>query len=1115
MPAAIRWVYTVVFLMVLPLALGGCQTARIGAGIVRSPWLEHFSQYRPTPNAIEVDTEVYIEVVNSQKTYALYRGEDDPYASSMFGSVRQDLATLFTRVVAQQGPNTRLVVRAEVIAGYLNEIGVSAKIIDARTGDLLASTEHVTKRTPGQAERDMLREAMVRVKQDLTHAFEEPRVAAVVGGPQYIRAAQAGVAALVMTSERAPATLPEVKTSEIRDDALVAVDATGVGKLEQRAVFNVLDEVFYEAATGQITLIGHFDYHYTGPPIPYLEHLATLLDQPAPEFSLEWTPESERRVDDFLRRMDNMTDWQKVTSDSMQLVDAAGSLTSQAKVILPMLGVYPTRNGKAPGYLGAAVRLDPDHQLVVSSVSPNSPAMRAGVRSGDILVTTSLGHFFHPFQLEREMRAEGAGSRITLTIGRRGSKKALTIPVALGGASGDPWCGVGRKDLVLAVLRCGGKSELANMVRSVMDLPELMRRNVPIQSHTFGIYWKGNRLEKYNETLRLRDQGKITQQEGEIRVMRLIPEILDDLMGIPGRPITGIYDAKVRQGFDFGSAYDQAISEMERQLKRQFIEIWKRLVQQPREITIPLIYTRSTMGFSPQVVPSFTRLDRCSSLARAMFEADYLAKTMLHDPGLAGRIPGYQTLYAFERNRAGAEGSTTTERMWLSIDSLDLSQSPSGTTLRTLGAVMRFNIEGVGGRSVSEPYAKYLTSLYERIARAIPVFHELREAAKLAGVALWLRQNAPDLCLPTTGPAWSPPAVVPGAIYQTWSPQPGANRIVMMAMGGVSLVPPVGPAGPVWPPTRPVSVVSDPTVVDLRDTGFTAVPRILVSDRGVMARRLRRPTVPPVPRPAGWVARHEKGLRTIRALSIRPDDVGRCEAVEAADLGPDIEHALVIAEQLDGVETAINAITDQYPERQAAFNRWETRLEKARNNFIDNALDIVTQGLSSTYGMMRRTRLARRWGTVNDFAGDLVAAKDDLSAIERRVKSVAAFVKGVRTDDVAGRDEAVKRLAALAKEMQENSIFLGSDRGSQALRAVTKSLGYGRSLKGVVGLGGSLVTLGGAWRKIGALSEMTEKETQALRDTLLPLKRNLSDQLDDAMKVPAVQNWLAQRSLCR
>lgn len=64
----------------------------------------------------------------------------------------------------------------------------------------------------------------------------------------------------------------------------------GVYKLDREYDFNVLDAVYYDAGSRQISLVGHCDDRFKGPPIPYLEHLATLLENPSPKFTLNLTP---------------------------------------------------------------------------------------------------------------------------------------------------------------------------------------------------------------------------------------------------------------------------------------------------------------------------------------------------------------------------------------------------------------------------------------------------------------------------------------------------------------------------------------------------------------------------------------------------------------------------------------------------------------------------------------------------------------------------------------------------------------------------------------------------------------------------------------------------------
>ena len=61
-------------------------------------------------------------------------------------------------------------------------------------------------------------------------------------------------------------------------------------------------------------------------------------------------------------------------------------------------------------------------------------------------------------------------------------------------------------------------------------------------------------------------------------------------------------------------------------------------------------------------VPRFDGVDPASPLARLLYEADYLGKSLLHRPELASRIPGYKTEYAFDAGRPGAASTTRPRR---------------------------------------------------------------------------------------------------------------------------------------------------------------------------------------------------------------------------------------------------------------------------------------------------------------------------------------------------------------------------------------------------------------------------------------------------------------------
>ncbi len=74
-------------------------------------------------------------------------------------------------------------------------------------------------------------------------------------------------------------------------------------------------------------MYGHSDSRYSLPQVPYLEHLQALLENSRPEFSLEWTPDSEQRVDEFFRRTETPAEAKRVGQMLGEVRDAQGRVT--------------------------------------------------------------------------------------------------------------------------------------------------------------------------------------------------------------------------------------------------------------------------------------------------------------------------------------------------------------------------------------------------------------------------------------------------------------------------------------------------------------------------------------------------------------------------------------------------------------------------------------------------------------------------------------------------------------------------------------------------------------------------------------------------------------------
>src|SRR5260370_11339980 len=147
-------------------------------------------------------------------------------------------------------------------------------------------------------------------------------------------------------------------------------------------------------------------------------------------------------------------------------------------------------------------------------------------------------------------------------------------------------------------------------------------------------------------------------------------------------------------------------------------------------------------------------------------------------PELRLKIPSYQTLSAFEKNHAGREGERD---MWISIAKLDMASSQNNSVLVTRPATMRFNIRGANGVDTGptdQAYAQLLSNQYDALEVQFPLLHELRECAKLSGVAAWLHSRKRDVRLPiAAGASWDAPSRIAG-IMNMYLYQAAGNKCI-------------------------------------------------------------------------------------------------------------------------------------------------------------------------------------------------------------------------------------------------------------------------------------------------------------------------------------------------
>lgn len=607
----------------------------------------------------------------------------------------------------------------------------------------------------------------------------------------------------------APAALAQISSG-------VASEA-GVYALERGTTFNVLDTVVFDPARNQITLIGHHDKRYGGRKIPYLQHLAALLESPNPKFSLNWTSQSEARVDALFRRMDSDAEIRNMASKWGYWIDSNDRVTRMGRFFMPLFGVTPTND---------------------------------------------------------------------------------------------------RYEAIASILRASGNSKGANIV----DKAGIARRNMNSEQAMQNVIYAA---VGYDQVGKLQDRarrGELNKRQFETALGRMICNGMDSAFGLTNRPVLSAFEASLRRNRDFGTAFTRAFAELDNQLRTVLKIAMGNLFRRHDFITVPPEIMQETLGVRPEVTPEYIGVESRSQLARVMFEADRLGKQLPNMVRLQGKIPGYKTNFAFDRanpRQAGRFKPTATQHLWISIDKLDLAQSKDRYTLELRGAKMRFNIRELkDDRSVPAapgPYEKLLTSLYDHFAKEFPVFHELRETAKLMAAAAWLKKHKSNLKLPAAGRVpWNGPSKIPGLLYFTWTPNPRPGSVVasMMAMGGVSL----GVRIPLFP--------VDGLVVDLRPNRLVAVPEV---GPGHAVGFVPKKASDSFPQPVGWVSHGKVKGKPVTAVSVIAGE-GQDGGPTVVRRGSDLDaQALLVWKRndLEGAKTLYRKLADQNqddPSKRAGYS---------------------------------------------------------------------------------------------------------------------------------------------------------------------------------------------------
>jgi len=757
----------------------------------------------------------------------------------------------------------------------------------------------------------------------------------------------------------------------------------GVYKLDRDYDFNVLDAVSYDAATRQISLAGHRDARFNGPRIPYLQHLAVLLEVAKPEFTLTTTPDSDKRVAAFFNSSLSPQQRNRITAQLTDYFDRNGNVNQVGRYMLPAMGIYPVAGNKPPGYLGVDTQYA-NGSCAVIRVAPGSPAAQAGLAVGDVINRINEKRTLFPEELIRIVRAAGVGSTVKVEyLNAQGFHQTDVTLTA--DANSDPWSGVIRADMLAGLFRAAGKEDAARFIYAI-GVNEM-----------YG--GKFTNLPNIFQAMNLGHEARVAQTSGSVAQQkafaRQAAQRIDEIFEFAGNPILAASDAAVARTNDPGQGLEAAFEQIKVAIRPKLGALIDQAFDRPGGVQIPPELMDGLFHVRPEMVPDYLDIPPNTLLARAMLDGDYLAKRMINRPDLKFKIPNYQTKYEFDRNNPQFHRSEADYHLWISVKAMDTAQSADGDTLQFRNVKMRFNIRERNAARVDLPnqlggYEELLTSLYDDFAQEYPTLHELHEVAKLAAAADWLRSKSPAIHMPKEGAvAWNGPAKLPGLMFAYLNRRGDVIIPTLVSMGGVSLVPfpPGAPhiiptdanivdlrglaAGGPMPTGAPLTPI-DSSIVDLRDMPAGGPPSAAAQDVSFLVAKPINIAVPP---PVGWVKTGTTGKDSYQQITVSLNAISAADAERALAQRDALDKARDIALQLWVIERALDILKQGNPD-------WAQQLGALQKDLAGTTLPLQLltganiQSLANSPAALDSLRTALA-GQQKQVAGELNAALAD------------------------------------------------------------------------------------------------------------------------------------------
>ena len=723
----------------------------------------------------------------------------------------------------------------------------------------------------------------------------------------------------------APPLAPGDKYSDLSDrapdDAILYLSRelfpkpSGLYADESEFNFNVLDDVTFDASTGGLSLVGHWDPAYSGPRIPYLQYLATLLESPKPEFTLTLTRDSSERVDELFNRTMSREEGGRISEAWGKVTNSDGTVSEVGKYMLPAMGINPIVGG-FPGYLGAQLAYAGVGTVRVTAVEPGSPAEEAGLKAGMLILRFNNVRALFPDAVAHMIRVAGFGAEVPIQY-YDGNMALHNATVMLGESKDtDIWEGITRYDVGAAVYRASNMPDAANVISAMGRILAVQDQyasdQIMSQNCLYDFFDAMGILDQFNALKQKGMSGAVSPLDNTYAAGDLFANRLEQVFNLP----QGCLDNTFRSSLggnpaNFGAAISAIFAVFDSYHVPRFEEVLNKFIFRPEGLQIAPELVEKQFHVHPVMYPEYLGIPGDSQLARLMFEADYTAKRLINNVRLADDVKGFETSFGFERSHPQFIRNEAAYHLWISVDRMETRQSPGAGTLQFRDVRMRFNVRELGADGQDLPnapggYEDLLTRLYDPISKHYPVFHEVQEAAKVAAAAKWIQMSKPGFRLPAEGRVpWKGPVRMPGLVYIYMYPDEAMHTHVhFIAAGGVSLVPfPQGYAA------NPFA--DDSSVVDLRQSSSDVV-------------RLLRSPGDPDGSPVGY--------ETVRISPVELQ-ASAAEAQQVQDLRFKVTEAREMLQQLADIDSAVRDLGAGDPDSMRQLQELQERRKEMRSEF--------------------------------------------------------------------------------------------------------------------------------------------------------------------------------------